>query len=123
MRKPAIFLLLFALACTQIWADAGLDQAHAESIRKKVVKCLDQHRRVVIETYDGRRFQGAVSEAGSNDFVVSFAGRSTTLSYRDVRKIRWPSQLEKQVKIALAAVVIAGTLVGIVTLIRGLHNG
>jgi hypothetical protein len=123
MRKAAIFLLLFALASTQGWADSGPGQTHAESIRKKVVKCLDQHRRVIIETYDGTRFQGAISEAGSDDFVLSFAGRTTTLSYRDVKKITWPSSLGKQVKIAVAAALIVGTLVGVVTLIRGLHNG
>jgi hypothetical protein len=123
MRKAVIFLLLFAIASTQTWADPGPSQTHAESIRKKVVKCLDQHRRVIIETYDGTRFQGAISEAESDDFVLSFAGRATTLSYRDVKKITWPSSLGKQVKIALATVLIVGTLVGVVTLIRGLHNG
>jgi hypothetical protein len=123
MKKTVIFLLLFALASTQTWADPGPSQTHAESIRKKVVKCLDQHRRVIVETYDGTRFQGAVSEAGSDDFVLSFAGRATTFPYTDVKKISWPSSLGKQTKIALAAVLIAGTVVGIVTLIRGLHNG
>jgi hypothetical protein len=123
MKRAIVYLLLFAFASAQLWADPGPDQSHADSIRKKVVKCLDQHKRIVIETNDGRRIQGVVSEAGSDDFILSYAGRSTTLSYRDVRKISWQSSAWKQVQVAVAAVVIVGALVGLVTLIRGLHNG
>lgn len=122
MKKAIIALLLFALASTQTWADPGLDPNHAESIRKKVVKCVDHHRRVVIESYDGTRFQGVVSEAGSDDFVLSYAGRATTLSYQDVRRIRWQSPVWKQVKVGIATVVIVGALVGLVALFGGFRG-
>ncbi len=123
MKKAITYLLLFALASAQLWADPGPTQAHAESVKKKIVKCLDQHRLVVIETYDGTRSQGVVSEAGKDDFVLAYAGRATTLSYQDVKKISWQTPRWNQVRIALATVVIAGAVIGIVTLIRGLHNG
>ncbi len=122
MKKAIIALLLFALASTQTWADPGPNPNHAESMRKKVVKCVDHHRRVVIETYDGTRFQGVVSEAGSDDFVLSYAGRSTTLSYQDVRRISWQSPVWKQVKVGIATVAIVGALVGLVALFGGFRG-
>jgi hypothetical protein len=122
MKKAVIVLLLCSLASTQIWADPGPDPAHAESIRKKVVKCLDQHKRVVIETNDGTRFLGVVSESGKDDFVLSYAGRGIRLSYQDVRRISWQSPVWKQVKVALGTVAIVGALVGLVALFGGFHD-
>jgi hypothetical protein len=122
MKKRIIFLLLFSLTSSQIWADPIPGPTHSESIRKKVVKCLDQHKRVVIETYEGTRFQGVVSESGKDDFVLSYAGRGITLSYQDVRRISWQSPLWKQVKVALGTVAIVGALVGLVALFGGFHD-
>jgi hypothetical protein len=86
MKKLLVCLLLLALGCPQMWAGAGPDQAHIDKIKKKIADCVDQHRRVTIETYDDRILQGSISEAGADNFVLSYAGKSTTLNNSDVKK-------------------------------------
>lgn len=87
MKKALACLLAFLLAASPTWASSGSNQKHIETIRKKVARCVDAQRRVVVESYDNRRLQGVISEAGGDDFVLIFAGRATTLTYADVRKI------------------------------------
>ena len=83
---------------------------------------MDKQRRVVVETYDGRYLQGSVSEAGADDFVRSYGGRVTTLSYADVKKIKWESPVVKQVKLIVPAIVITGAIFGLVVLIGRLKG-
>ena len=54
-----------------------------------------------METYDDRLFRGSVSEAAADMFVPVYGGSSTTLQYAEVRKVKWPSELSKQVKVAI----------------------
>jgi hypothetical protein len=122
MKKVLICLLISVLASPRTWADPSPDQEHIESIKKKVAKCVDQQKRVVVETYDSRRLQGFISEAGPDDFVLSHAGRTTTLSYRDVRRISWPSPVWKQVKVMAGAAAIVGVIVGLVALAGGFRG-
>ena len=122
MKKAIVCLLVFSLASFQMWADSGPDPQHVESVKKKVAACLDQYRRVAVETYDSRRLQGFVSEAGTDDFVLSYAGRATTLNYRNVRTIKWPSPVWKQVKVMAGAAAVAGALFGLVVLLGGLKG-
>jgi len=121
MKKPLVWLLIVALTSSASWADSSPDR-HIESIRKKVNACVDQQRRVVIETYNHRRLQGFITEAKTDDFVVSYAGRATTLSYADVRKVKWPSPVLKQVELVGAAMATAGVLFGLFILAGGLRG-
>lgn len=119
MKNLLSWLLILALASPRMWADSGPDPEHIESIKRKVAACVEQHRRVAVETYDGRRLQGTISESGINDFVLNNGTRATTLAYRDVKKIRWPSPVWKQVKVFAAAAAVAGALFGLVVLLGG----
>jgi hypothetical protein len=119
MKKILVCLLTFALTSSPLWAEDGPDQKHIDSIKKKVADCVDRQKRVVVETYDHTRRQGVISEAGTDDFVLNYAGQATTISYRDVKKIHWPSPVMKQVKIMAGAAIFAGVLFGFVVLIGG----
>lgn len=122
MKKVLMWLLIFTLTSCLIWADPGPDQPHIEAVKKKVAECVDHHRRVVVETYDNRRLQGFITEAGPSDFVLSYAGRVTHLSYVDVRKIRWPSPVWNQVKVGLAVAAVVGVIVCGVVLLGGMKG-
>lgn len=122
MRKILTCLLLIALTSSLSWANADPDPQHVETIRKKVADCLNRQRRVVVETYDNRRLQGYVSEAGPDDFVLGYEGRLTTLSYGDVKKIKWQSAVTKQVKVVIAAAAITAAIFGLVVLLGGLKG-
>jgi hypothetical protein len=122
MKKILSCLLIFMFTASPVWASPDPGQKHIESVRKKVAACVNHHRRVVVETYDNRRLLGIVSEAGTDDFVLNYADRATTLSYREVRKIRWPSPVWKQVELVAGAAAIVGALYGLVVLFGGLRG-
>jgi hypothetical protein len=122
MKKLLICLLTIALASSPLMADDGPNQKHIDSIKKKVANCVDHPRRVAVETYNGNRMQGIISEAGTDDFVLNYAGRATTISYRDVKKIHWPSPVMKQVWLLAGAAAVAGALFGLVILAGGLKG-
>ena len=87
---------------------------------------MDQQRRVVVETYGNRQMLGFISEAGADDFVLSYAGKPTTLTYREVKKIKWPSPAKREVKRGIVAIVgaaaIAGAIFGLLVLFGGLRG-
>jgi len=122
MKQFLACLLVFTLACSSIWAQQQPDQKHIESIKKKVAKCIDNQRVVVIETYDGRRLQGVIGEAGPDDFVLSFKLQNTTLGYSDVKKIKWHSEMSKQGKAILAAAILTGGLFALVIAVGGMRD-
>jgi hypothetical protein len=119
MKKALACLLVFALAASPTWASSGPDQQHIEAIRKRVAHSVDAQRRVVVETYDNRRLQGVISEARSDDFVLVCSGRATTLSYPDVRKIRWQSRAWGQAKALAVAAGVTVAIFGLVVLLGG----
>jgi hypothetical protein len=51
---------------------------------------------------------------GATAFIPSYGGSLTTLSYDDVKRIKRESPVMKQVKVAVAAAMIVGALVGLV---------
>jgi len=122
MRRLLVCLLIFTLACPTLLAGGAPDQKQIAKIKKKVAACLEHERRVTVETYDDRLFKGAVSEAGADAFVLIYNGRSTTLKYADVRKIKWPSEVSKQVKVAIRAAAVVGGRVLFFVLIGGLKG-
>lgn len=122
MKKVFSWLLISALMVSQAWADSGPDQGRVETMKKKIAQCVDQHRRVAIETYDNRRLQGYISEAGTTDFVLICASQSTTLTYANVKKIRWPSPVWRQVKVVAGAGAILAAIFGMVVLLGGLKG-
>ena len=123
MKNMIVCLLVVTLTSSQMWADPGPDQAHANAVKRKVAYCLDHQLRVVVETYDNRRFEGVITESGTDDFVVSYAGQSTSLLYRDVRKIKWQSPARSQITVVVERVVVGaavmGALYGLVVLLGG----
>ena len=123
MKNMIASLLVVALTSCQMWADPGPDQAHTDAVKKKVVHCLDHQGRVVLETYDNRRLQGVITEAGAEDFVVSYAGQATTLPYRDVTKIKWQSPVSRHVRAVLLnmalAAAFAAAMYGAIVLLGG----
>ncbi len=121
MRKLFACLLLFTLTCPRLGAGTDSEKQIAQ-VKRKVAECLEHHRKVTIATYDDRLLQGSVSEARADAFVLTNNGRSTTLNYADVRKIKWPSEVSKQVKVAIGTVAIVGALFGFVVLLGGLRG-
>jgi hypothetical protein len=77
---------------------------------------------VVIETYDARRLQGSVSEARADSFILTNDGRSTTLTYAEVRRVFAPGQLSKPVTAILVGGVVAGVLLALVWALGGLRG-
>jgi hypothetical protein len=122
MKKVLITLLIFAIATAQIWASPDPNPTHIESIKRKVADCINHQRRVVVETYDNRQMLGFISEANADDFVLSYGGKPTTLDYREVKKIKWPSPIRQQIEVFAGAAAIAGALYGLVALFGGLRG-
>jgi hypothetical protein len=90
--------------------------------RKESSRLPGTRTQVTVETYDGRLFQGSVSEAGADAFVLVYNRRRTTLPYGDVRKIKWPSEVSKQVMVAIGVPAVVGGLVVVLVLIGGLKG-
>jgi hypothetical protein len=122
MKNALICLLIFALTAPPTWASPDPNPGHIESIKKKVADCINHQRRVVVETYDNRQILGFISEARADDFVLSYAGKPTTLAYREVKKIKWPSPMKKEIEAFAGAAAIAGALLGLVALLGGLRG-
>lgn len=122
MKRVFTYLLVFALTPCRVWASPGPDQKHTEAVKRKVAECVDHQRRIVVETYDDRRLQGVISEARSDDFVLIYAGRTTTLSYQDVRKIKWQSPVWKHAKTVAIAAGMTAAIFGLVVLLGGLKG-
>jgi hypothetical protein len=117
LRKLFVCLLIFALTCSQLLGGAGPDHKQIAKVKKKVASCLENHRRVTIETYDDRLLQGFVSEAKADAFILGYNGKSTTLNYADVKKIKSPSEVSKQVKVVLGTAAVLGVIFGLVVLL------
>ena len=107
MKKLFSCVLIFTFACSQLWASPSPDQKHVDGVKKKVTECMEHDRRATIETYDDRRLQGSISEATADNFVVTNEGRSTTLSYTDVKKIKSPMSAGKK-RAIITGIVTAG---------------
>lgn len=122
MNKIVGCVLVLMFACPQIWGAPGPDQKHIEKMKKKVAKCVEEPRRVSIETYDGRRLQGSISAADADTFVLTNSSRSSTLAYADVKKIKWPSSTAHYVMAVAGAAAVAGALYGLVYLLGGLKG-
>ena len=82
MRAVVSMALVLALGI-----QAAPDQKHVTQVRRKVESSMQHASRVVIETYDARRLQGSVSEARADSFILTNDGRSTTLTYAEVRRV------------------------------------
>lgn len=121
MRKALACWLTFALSVSPTWGSSGSDH-RVETIRKKIAHSLDVQRRVVVEMHDGRRLQGVIGEAGADDFMLVYAGRATTLSYHDVKRIRWQSPVWKHAKNVAAAAGVTIAIFGLVVLLGGLKG-
>jgi len=122
MERVVASLLVFALFATTLRASPGPDQKHIDNIKKKVASCLENSRHVTIETYDDRKLQGLVSEAESDSFVLVFQGKSTTLNYADVRKVKWPSRVSREVKTIVIATAVTAAVFVAVVLLGGLRD-
>jgi hypothetical protein len=127
MKRSLIYALVFALTVTRLSATPApdqqhRDQQHLEAVRKKVARCVDRHRTVAVETFDGRRLQGRVSEAGTDDFVLVYGARATTLSYGEVKKIKWPSPVWRQAQAVAIAAGVTAAIFGLVVLLGGLKG-
>ena len=116
MKQLIALVLFFAVACNSCFAGAQPDQKHIDKVRKQVSDYLEQGTRVSVETYDQRKLQGSISEANSDTFVLTVDGRSTTLNYADVKKIKSPMSRSKKQKIVAAIFTIGflGTVLGLV---------
>jgi hypothetical protein len=119
LQKLLALILAFALAASTAFAAAGPDPKHVDKIKHKVADCLQAHRRVHIETYDHRLFEGFITQADADTFILSSAGASSTLAYSDVLSIKWPSGAARQAKALALAAVLTGVIFGFVVLIGG----
>jgi hypothetical protein len=80
MKKIVSCLLVVTLICPALWSDPVPDQKHIDHIQKKIAAAVEQHRIVAIDTFDHRHFQGSVSEAQADRFVLMYQGRATMLN-------------------------------------------
>ena len=126
MKWLASWVLIAALTCSPLWADAGPDPNpdpnHVANIQKRVADSIRHHRIVVVETFDHRQLQGSVSEAQPDGFVLSNHGRSTTLTYAEVDKVTWSTHVPREVWALVGAAGIAAALYGLVRLLGGLNG-
>lgn len=122
MQRIVASLLALALLATSLRASPGPDQKHIDSIKKKVASCLENSRHVTIETYDDRKMHGLISEAESDSFVLVFQSKSTTLNYADIKKIKWPSAVSREVKTILIATAVTAAVFVAVALLGGLRG-
>jgi hypothetical protein len=116
MKKLIAYLAVLTLPCSRIWAAPGPDQKHITAVKKKVAECVQRRRSVTIETYDERRLQGSISEANADVFVLINKGRSTTLTYADVKKVKWPSAMSRHANSVVTGAAFAVELFGLVFL-------
>ena len=107
MKNLIAFVLIFTLTGQSLWAGAP-DEKHVEKIRARVSQCMDDGRHVSVETMDHRKFAGTIIQAGTDDFVLTNAAGTTTLSYNEVRKIKSPMNPRK-----LSAIVTLAVLGGL----------
>jgi hypothetical protein len=122
MKKLVSLLLVASLACSSLWADQTPNQQHIDKIRKRVADSVAYHRIVFVATYDHRQLQGIVSEAEADSFVLSIQGRSTTLSYGEVERVKWRGQTPRVVWAVVGAVAISAALYGLVVLLGGTRD-
>jgi hypothetical protein len=122
MQRIVASLLVFVFFATSLPASPDPDQKHIDSIKKKVASCLENSRRVTIETYDGRILHGLISEAEADSFVLVFQTKSATLNYADVKKIKWPSAVSREVKNIVIATAVTGAIFVAVVLLGGLRD-
>jgi hypothetical protein len=115
MRKVIALILVLGLGRSSCWA-SGPDQKHIEKIKKQVADSIDRGTRVSIETYDRRKLQGTISQAGTETFTMFFEGQSTTLNYADVKKLKSP--MDSHLKAALIGWLVLGGLLGLTALDR-----
>ena len=101
---------------------AAPDPRHVAQVRRKIESSMQHATRVVIETYDARRLQGSVSEARADSFILTNDGRSTTLTYAEVRRVFASAQLSKPVTAILVGGVVAGVLLALVWALGGLRG-
>jgi len=111
VKNLIAFLLIFALAAQSLWAGTA-DEKHVEKIRNKVSQCMDDGRHMSVETLDHRKFAGTIIQAGTDDFVLTNAAGTTTLSYSDVKKIKSPMDPHKRG--AMVSLAVLGGLFGAV---------
>lgn len=109
VKNLIAFVLIFALAGQSLWAGTP-DEKHVAKIRNKVSQCMDDGRHVSVETQDHRKFAGTIIQAGADDFVLTNAAGTTTLSYSDVKKIKSP--MDPHQRSVIAAIGVLGGLFG-----------
>jgi hypothetical protein len=122
MQRIVTSLLVVVFFATTLRASQNPDQKHIDSIKKKVASCLENSRHVTIETYDDRKLQGLIGEAESDSFVLVFQSKSTTLNYADVKKIKWPSTMSREVKAIIIATAGTAAIFLAVVLLGGLRG-
>jgi hypothetical protein len=111
MKNLTAFVLVLAMAGQSLWA-VGPDEKRLQKIRNKVSQCMDDGNHVSVETLDHRKFGGTITQASLDDFVLASSAGTTTISYRDVKKIKAPMDPHKRSVIASIAVLggLFGTL-------------
>jgi hypothetical protein len=90
MREFIALLLALGIGGPACFAGSGPDQKHVEKIKKQVSKSLENGRAVSVETYDQHKMSGAIVEADPDTFVLTVAGRPTSILYTNVKMIKAP---------------------------------
>jgi len=101
MNRMVALILVLAIGCSSCFA-SGPDQKHIAKIKKQVSSYMDRGARVVLDTYDQRKLQGSINEAGPESFALYQDGQSTTLKYADVKKIKAPMDRRTKQEITMA---------------------
>lgn len=116
--------IMLGLAVTM--SSAGPCVAHspfqddAKTIAKVKAKILKigagEKARVKLKLRNGVKIRGHITSAGDDDFAFTDreTGKTTSVAYADVMEVKGPGGLSKGTKIAIAAGIGAGVVVGLI---------
>ena len=109
MKNLIAFVLIFVLAGQSLRAGTP-DEKHVKKIRTKVSQCMDDGRHVSVETLDHNKFAGTITQAGLDDFVLASSVGTTTIDYRNVKKIKSP--MDPHTRGVIVSIAVLGGLFG-----------
>jgi hypothetical protein len=104
MKRLACWASIVTLTCAPLWPQPA---NHDEKIKSKVSYALEHHFAVSVETTTHRQFQGLVSEAEPDHFVLALQGQRTTFTYTEVERLSWQHHVPRPLAAVIAAAAVS----------------
>jgi hypothetical protein len=93
------------------------DAKTTAKVKAKIAKLgVGEKARAKIKLRNGVRISGHIQSAGNDDFAFTEreTGKTTSVAYADVIEVKGPGGLSKSAKIAIAAGIGTGVVVGLI---------